>query len=425
MSGIAITGIGLCTPVGKGTDETWSALMEGRSGIGPIEGYDASSLRTRIGAEVKDIRGRDYASNRRSVRTMTPHDVYAMAATRMALEDSGYELPEDDTDGRIALFTAGDKQVSDPDYFSDASVQARDGDGKVSMSRFGELAYGSVHPLFFIEGIQGSSLFYISEEYNLRGPNTYFSGTAEAGAFAVARGARALRRGEADVAIAGASDSPIFWWHMAAWDTLGVLTGRNELESGACAPYDSDRDGTVMGEGGAFFVLERTEDARSRGAEVHAEIAGFGAATELDYLASPDLDGTAVAKAVGRAIEQAGGAPGDVGYVAAHGAGTRDGDRSEAAGLRRLFGENGTAASSVKPATGHLVGAAGALNIAVAALALSRGEVPPTLNLENLDPDCAGLDWLPKEGREMQAELAVGIARGLEGQNVALALRRA
>jgi 3-oxoacyl-[acyl-carrier-protein] synthase II len=425
LSGVAITGIGLCTPLGKGTDETWAGLTDGRSAIGPIEAYDASSLRTRIGAEVKDLRGRDYASNRRSVRTMTQHDVLGMAAAKMALEDSGIELPEDDTDGRIALFTAGDKQVSDPDYFSDASVQARDGDGKVSMSRFGELAYGSVHPLFFIEGIQGSSLFYISEEYNLRGPNTYFSGTAEAGAFAIARGARALRRGEADLALVGASDAPIFWWHMAAWDTLGVLTGRNELEDGACAPYDSERDGTVMGEGGAFFVLERVDDARARGAEIHAEIAGFGAATDLDHLVAPDPEGAPVAAAVSRAIERAAAEPGDVGYVAAHGAGTRDGDKSEAAGLRRVFGDDGTIASSVKPATGHLVGAAGALNVAVAALALSRGAVPPTLNLENLDPDCAGLDWVPNEGREVQAELAVAVARGLEGQNVALALRRA
>jgi 3-oxoacyl-[acyl-carrier-protein] synthase II len=424
LSGVAITGIGLCTPLGKGTGETWSGLMDGRSAIGPIEGYDASSLRTQIGAEVSELRGRDYASNRRSVRTMTQHDVLAMAATRMAIEDSGLGLPEDDPEGRIALFTAGDKQVSDPDYFSEASVEARDGDGKVSMSRFGELAYGSVHPLFFIEGIQGSSLFYISEEYNLRGPNTYFSGTAEAGAFAVARGARALRRGEADVAIAGAADSPIFWWHMAAWDTLGVLSGRNELKSGACAPYDNDRDGTVLGEGGAFFVLERLDDARARGAEIHAEIAGFGAATDLDHFVSPDPEGAPVASAVSRAIERAGASPADVGYVAAHGSGTRAGDASEAAGLRRVFGDDGTAASSVKPATGHLVGAAGALNIAVAALALSRGALPPTLNLENLDPDCAGLDWVAKEGREVQAELAVGIARGLEGQNVALALRR-
>jgi len=180
----------------------------------------------------------------------------------------------------------------------------------------------------------------------------------------------------------------------------------------------------VMGEGGAFFVLERLDDARARGAAVHAEIAGFGAATDLDHFVAPDPEGRPVASAVGRAIERAGATPADVGYVATHGSGTRAGDASEAAGLRRVFGDNGTVASSVKPATGHLVGAAGALNVAVAALALARGVVPPTLNLENLDPDCAGLDWVPKEGREAQPGLAVAVARGLEGQNVALALRR-
>jgi 3-oxoacyl-[acyl-carrier-protein] synthase II len=180
-----------------------------------------------------------------------------------------------------------------------------------------------------------------------------------------------------------------------------------------------------MGEGGAFFVLERTEDASARGARAYAEIAGLGAATDLDHFAAPDPEGAPLANAVSRAVERAGAAPGDVGYVAAHGAGTRDGDRSEAAGLRTVFGDDGTVASSVKAATGHLVGAAGALNVGVAALALSRGTVPPTLNLENLDPDCAGLDWVPKEGREVQAELAVAVARGLEGQNAALALRRA
>jgi len=421
----AITGIGLCTPLGKGTEETWSALLEGESAIGPIEGYDAQSLRTQLGAEIKEIRGRDYATNRRSVRTMTPHDVYAMAAVKMAIDDSGLELPEDDADGRIALFTGGDKQVSDPDYFSESSVAARDDDGQVSMSRFGELAYGSVHPLFFIEGIQGSSLFYISEEYNLRGPNTYFSGTAEAGAFAIARGARALRRGEADVALVGASDAPIFWWHMAAWDTLGVLTGRNELGAAACAPYDRDRDGTVMGEGGAFLVLEDLDAAQARGADVYAVVAGSGAGTDLDHLDAPDAEGRPLAAAVARALEQAGASAGDVGYVAAHGAGTRDGDASEAAALRTALGSNGAVASSVKAATGHLVAAAGALNVALAALALRHGKVPPTLNLANLDPDCAGLDWVPGEARDVDAEVALAVARGLEGQNVALALRRA
>jgi 3-oxoacyl-[acyl-carrier-protein] synthase II len=212
---------------------------------------------------------------------------------------------------------------------------------------------------------------------------------------------------------------------MAAWDTMGVLTGRNELGAAACAPYDQDRDGTVMGEGGAFFVLEDLDAARQRGAEVYAEVAGVGAGTDLDHLVSPDPEGKPLSAAVARALEQAGASAADVGYVAAHGTGTRGGDASEAAALRNALGENGTVASSVKGATGHLVAAAGALNAGVAALALRHGRVPPTLNLQNLDPDCAGLDWVPNEAREVNADVALAVARGLEGQNVALALRRA
>jgi 3-oxoacyl-[acyl-carrier-protein] synthase II len=344
-----------------------------------------------------------------------------MVAAKLAVEDSGCDL-EDDSEGRNALFTAGNKQVSDPDYFSEASVEARNENGEADIRRFGELAYGSVHPLFFIEGIQGASLFYVSEAYNVRGPNTYFSGTAEAGAQAIARGFNAVRRGEADLALCGASDSPVFWWHMAAWDTLGVTTRRNDLGAGAIAPYDRDRDGTVMGEGGAFFMLEDLEGAQARGAKVYAEIVGTGAASDTGKLLTPDPSGRAVAKAAERALARAGAVASDVDYVAAHGTGTEHGDRSEAAGLRQVL--DGAPASSVKAATGHLIGAAGALNVSVAALAIDRGAVPPTLNLENVDPDCAGVDWVPKDGREAKVDMAIAMARGLEGQNVALALRR-
>ena len=420
---VAVTGIGLCTPVGTGTEETWSALLEGRSAIGPIEAYDASSLETRIGAEVRNLKPRDYV-DRRSLRTMTSHDIMAQVAAAMAVADSGLELGGDE-EGRNALFTAGNKQVSDPDYFSDASVEARGADGVADMRRFGELAYGSVHPLFFIEGIQGASLFYISEAFGVRGANTYFSGTAEAGMFALGRGYRAVRRGEADVALCGAGDAPIFWWHMAAWDTTGVTTRRNDIGSAACAPYDRDRDGTVMGEGGAFFMLEDLEAARARGATVYAEVVGVGSAADTDRLLSTDPTGRPVAAAIERALRGAGTTAGEIDYVVAHGTGTRDGDASEAAGLRTAFGKEGVQASSVKGATGHLMGAAGALNVAIAALAIARGALPPTLNLENLDPACEGVDWIPKEAREVRVEQALAIARGLEGQNVALALRAA
>jgi 3-oxoacyl-[acyl-carrier-protein] synthase II len=419
---VVVTGIGLCTPLGNDAESTWTGLVEGRSAVGPIQGYDASSLLTQIGGEVRDLNPREYVTNRRSLRTMTQHDIYAMVAAKGAIEDSGLELGED-PEGRNALFTAGNKQVSDPDYFAESSVAARDGDGKADIRRFGELAYSSVHPLFFLEGIQGASLFYISEQWGLRGANTYFSGTAEAGLLAVARGYRAVRRGEADSALCGASDSPIFWWHMAAWDTFGVLTTRNDLGAAACAPYDRDRDGTVMGEGGAFLLLEELEAAQARGATIYAEVVGAGAAVDTGYLSSPDPSGRALAAAAERALAGAELTNDTVGYVAAHGDGTREGDASEAAGLSRTF--TTLLASSAKPATGNLVGAAGALNAAVAALVLARRTAPPTLNLEHLDPACAGVDWIAKEAREVRASVALALARGLEGQNVALALRAA
>ena len=422
MRRVGITGIGLCTPVGHDTDATWSALLEGRSAIGPIEGYDASSLETQLGAEVKGLKPREYVENRRSLRTMTQHDILAMVAAKLAIDDSGLDLG-DDPEGRNALFTAGNKQVSDPDYFADASVAARDGDGQADIRRFGELAYGSVHPLFFIEGIQGASLFYISEQWGLRGANTYFSGTAEAGLLAIARGYRAVRRGEADVALCGGSDSPVFWWHMAAWDTSGLTSRRNDLGAAACAPYDKDRDGTIMGEGGAMLMIEDLEAAQARGASVYAEIVGTGASIDATGVRAPDPDGKGIAAAVERALSTAGATAADVDYVAAHGDGTVEGDASEAAGLRAVLGDDGVAASSVKPATGHLVGAAGALNAGLAALSVSRGAVPATLSLENLDPACAGIDWVPKEAREAQVGLALAVARGLENQDVALALR--
>jgi 3-oxoacyl-[acyl-carrier-protein] synthase II len=421
---VVVTGIGLVTPVGNDTESTWSALLEGRSAVGPISGYDASSLKTQIGAEVRDLEPRDYVENRRSLRTMTAHDIYAMAAAKGAIEGSGVELGED-PEGRNALFTAGDKQVSDPDAFAESSVAARDAQGKADIRRFGELAYSSVHPLFFLEGIQGASLFYVSEQWGLRGANTYFSGTAESGLQAIARGYRAVRRGEAEVALCGASDSPIFWWYMSAWDSFGVLTTRNDLGAGACAPYDRDRDGTVMGEGGAFLLLEELDAARARGATIYAEVVGSGSAIDPGYLSSPDPTGRAVAVAIERALSAAGVGADEVDYVAAHGDGTTDGDASEAAGLRAAFGDGVMRASSVKPATGNLVGAAGALNAAIAALAVARGAMPPTLNLENLDPACEGVDWIAKEAREAQVRTAVAVARGLEGQNVTLALRAA
>jgi 3-oxoacyl-[acyl-carrier-protein] synthase II len=422
---VAITGIGLVTPLGVGTQETWQGLLEGRSAVGPIGSYDASSLRTQVGAEISDIEPKQFV-NRRSLRTMTRYDMLATVAASIAVGDSGLELPEGDPDGRAALYAAGGKEISKPEHFEEVAVAVRGSDGRVDMRRFGTMAPSAVHPLFFIEGLQGASLFYISEAHALRGPNTYLAGTAESGLLAIARGYAAIRRGEADTALAGGADAPVCWWNMAKIDSLGLTSRSNELGAGACRPYDSERDGTVMGEGGAFVVLEELQSARARGARIYAELSGSGAATDVERLLTPEPEGHALAHAIGAALRAAPGESAQtIDYVAGHGSGTRLGDASEARALHAVFGETGGApmVSSVKPATGHLGAGAGALNLAVAALAVHHGRVPPTLNLSHPDPSFGALDWVAGLARESPVAGALALARGLEGQNVALAVR--
>jgi 3-oxoacyl-[acyl-carrier-protein] synthase II len=256
--------------------------------------------------------------------------------------------------------------------------------------------------------------------------NTYYAGTADAGAAAIGSAFRAVRRGEVDVAIAGGFDDATSWWNMSKFDTMGILTDENELGSQACRPFDVDRSGAVLGEGSAFLVLEDAEHAASRGAKAYAEITGFGSAYDAYGLLTPDPSGRPVATAIRSALRDASSAPAEVDYVVTHGCGTKAGDLSEARALRDVFGGGGApAASSIKPATGHLVGGAGALNAAVAVLALHHQALPPTLNLETPDPACEGVDWVTGESRPAQPGLALALARGLEGQNVALVVRAA
>jgi len=422
---VAITGIGLLTPLGVGTQETWQGLVQGRSAVGPMLTYDASSLKTQLGAEIADLDPRQFV-NRRSLRTMTRYDMLAAVAAAMAVKDSGWELGEEgDPDGRAALFTGGGKEISKPEHFEEIAVAVRDADGHVDMQQFGTLAPSSVHPLFFIEGLQGASLFYVSEAYGLKGPNTYFAGTAEAGMTAIARAAASIRRGESDVAVAGGADAPVSWWNMAKIDSLGLTTRSNALGAGACRPFGRERDGTVMGEGSAFVVLEELMAAQRRDARIYAVMTGSGAASDVERLLTPEPQGRALAHAIGSALRAAGASAADIDYVAAHASGTRLGDASEARALRTVFGARDGAPmiSSVKPATGHLGAGAGALNLAVAALAIHHGQAPPTLNLSSPDPDCAGLDLIGGEMRAAPIRQALALARGLEGQNVALTVR--
>jgi 3-oxoacyl-[acyl-carrier-protein] synthase II len=420
---VVITGIGLATPLGVGTEATWGGLLEGRSGITPITSYDASALWTKQAAEISDFDAEQFA-NRKTLRSMTRNDQLALAGASLAVTDAGLDVSQDGD--RAGLFVGSNKEISSPMNILEGSLVARDEDGSVDIRRLGESASSAFHPLFYVEGLQAASIFYISQAHSLKGANTYFAGTAESGLMAIGRGYRSVRRGEAHVAIVGGYDDASSWWNMTKFDTLGLLTQRNDLGAAACRPYDVDRSGTLLGEGAAFLVLEPEDRAKARGARVYAEIAGFAGAYDSNNLITPDPEGRGLVQAMKRALAEGETASDDVDYVASHGSGTRLGDESEARAMKSVFGENGKlAASSVKAATGHLIGGAGALNAAVAALAVHHGTVPPTLNLEHPDPACAGIDWVPGDAREMKVQRALALARGFEGQNVAVLMRAA
>lgn len=424
---VAVTGVGVLTALGEGRGETWKGLLEGRTAVGAIQGYDASSLSTRLAAELPDFKATRYAP-RKSLRMTTRNDRLAIAGAALAAEDAGLDLAGDAAAGggydpeRAGVFVGGNKEISNPEHLLNGSLAGRREDGRADLRQLGERASSAFYPLYFVEGLQSASLFHLSHAHGFKGANSYYHGTADAGLTALARGYRSIKGGESDVVIAGGFDDAASWWVMTKMDGLGVLTTRNEAGSGAFRPYDRERSGSVLGEGAAFLVMEEWEAAERRGARIYAEVRGFGA-TQDPELVTPHPDGEPLAAALRKALREARVDAGDVDYVAAHGCATQLGDLTEARALTSVFGrDSGTAAGSVKPAAGHLVAGAGALNAAVCAMALDGGALPPTLGLDDLDPGCAGMDWVAGAAREERVRHTVAIGRGLEGQQTALVL---
>lgn len=420
---VMVTGIGLLTALGEGAAATWQGITEGRIGIGPITSYDASPLRTRIGAEIEGFDPNRYLS-RRSLRMVSRGDQLAVAAATLALKDAGID-EKVELGYRTGLFLGGNKEMPALDDLIGNLAKVRDPDGKVNWPKLGEHGSSVIPPLFFVDGLQPAAGFHISEKFGIRGANAFFAGTAETGSIAIGRGMRAIRRGEADLVIAGGYDDATSWWSMSKMDGLGVLSRRNDLGQQAFRPYDKDHSGSVFGEGAALLVLEDRDSALARGAHCYAEITGFGGGNDAVRAPSPGPRAKGLTRAIGYALRDAGG-PAQVDYIAAHGCATTLGDISETRSLHDALGTSAKSAqiSSVKPQTGHLVGGAGALNVAVAALALDTGIVPATVNLDTPADEC-DLDYVPGAARDARPTTALALARGLEGQAAAVALGKA
>ena len=404
---VAVTGVGLISPLGIGNAENWSALLAGNSGIGPITRFDASAFASRIAGEVKAFDPARFIE-KKEIKKMDRFIHYAMGAAHFAMEDSGLPVT-DENRARIAVVVGS-------------------GIGGLPLIEETQRKYveGGSNPrvisAFFITGlIVNEAAGNISIKYGLKGPNLSTATACTTGAHAVGEAYRMVQYGEADAAVAGGTESVITPLAVGGFGVMKALSSRNDDPQHASRPWDRDRDGFVISEGAGLVVLEEMEAARKRGARIYCEIVGYGMSGDAYHIAAPSEDGDGPARVMRNTLADAGVAGDQVDYVNAHGTSTPLGDRAETLAIKKVFGDHARrlAVSSTKSMTGHLLGAAGGLESAICALAVHHGVVPPTINYETPDPDC-DLDYVPNTARQKKLRYALNNSFGFGGTNGSL-----
>jgi 3-oxoacyl-[acyl-carrier-protein] synthase II len=405
-----VTGIGVVSPLGIGREEMWRAVSEGRSGAGLITSFDASDLPVRMACEAHGFDPSEFM-DRRAARRMDRYAQFAVAAARLAVADAGLRIDRDGEGIGAIIGNGGSGAIS------------REEQHVVMLERGPDRVSPFVIPLTVANMGAGQ----VSMELGLHGPVTAVCTACAAGTDAIGTALDILRRGDARVMLAGGADTLITPYFVAGFDAMRVLSRRNDDPAGAARPFDRDRDGFLVGEAGAVMVLEPLDDARARGADVICELAGYGASADAHHITDPDPTGEPQALAVTAAIRDAGLSPDQVDHVNAHGGASRPGDPAEVRVLRLALGEEAAArvaVSATKSMHGHCMGAAGALEAAITALAVREGLVPPTINLAEIDPDCAGVDHVANAARRADLRVAMSTSFGLGGHNAALVLTR-
>jgi 3-oxoacyl-[acyl-carrier-protein] synthase II len=404
-----ITGLGLVSPIGIGREDVWRNALAGMSGAGPISGFDPSRLSTQIACEVVDFDPEQFM-DRRATRRMDRFAQMAVAAARLGLDDAGL----------------------DPTKIPDAGVYVGSGIG--GLSTFVEQTQVALErgpdrlsPLFIPMMIANMGAAQISMQLGLRGPVLSTVSACATSNHAIGEALDAIRLGRADVIIAGGAECAVVEIGIGAFNAMRALSTRNDAPTAASRPFDAGRDGFVMGEAGAVLVLEEWSHAIARGAHIYAELLGYGLTADAHHVTEPDPTGTAPAGAIRMALADADVDPEQVGYVNAHATSTPVGDPNEIRAIRLALGEahaKKCLVSSTKSMHGHCLGAAGGIEAALTALALNTGWIPPTINLEHLDPECVGVDHVANVARASQVEVAVSNAFGFGGHNAALVLGR-
>lgn len=406
---VVVTGLGAVCPVGNTVPEAWQNIVAGKSGIGPIEAFDATLFSTRISGAVRNFEVEQYISAKEA-RKMDPFIHYGMAAGIQAIDDAGVEIT--DANCRRIGLAIGSGIGGLPGIEKGYQAFLDGGPRKIS-------------PFFVPSNIINMISGNLSIKYGIRGPNYALVSACSTGAHCIGIAARQIERGDVDVMIAGGSEFATSPTGIGGFASARALSTRNDDPTRASRPWDRDRDGFVLSDGAGVVVLEEYEHARRRGARIYAELAGFGMNSDAFHMTSPSPNGEGAAECMGLALADGKLNLSDVQYINAHGTSTPAGDKAETDAVKRLFGDHAyrIAMSSTKSMVGHMLGAAGGVEAVFAILALRDQVAPPTINLENPDPEC-DLDYVPNTAREMKLDVVLSNSFGFGGTNATLAFRK-
>ena len=406
---VVITGLGLTTPLGVGCDDVWRRILNGESGIGPITRFDASAHDTRIAGEVKNFSPEEYVSVR-EVRRMDLFILYALAATRVAMETAGLDMAKEDPE-RVGVIV-GTGLGGLPTLEKYHSILLEKGPGRIS-------------PFFIPMLIANEAPGNIAIQYGIKGPNLSIVTACATGAHSIGDAFRVIQYGDADVMVAGGTEANLTPLSVGGFNALKALSTRNDAPEKASRPFDKERDGFVIGEGAGIVILEELEHARMRRATIYAEVAGYGYNGDAYHITAPCPDGDGSMRCIRMALKDAGISPDEVDYINAHGTSTDLNDSSETLAIKGVFGERAykIPVSSTKSMTGHLLGAAGAVEAIFITLAIRDQVCPPTINYEYPDPVC-DLDYVPNTAREHAIDVAISNSFGFGGTNAVLVFKR-
>jgi len=407
---VVITGLGAVSPVGLTVEESWEAIVAGKSGIAKITNFDISSFPSQIAGQVKGFDVKQYLSAK-DAKKMDPFIHYGIAAATQAIEDAGLEITETNAERIGVAIGAGIGGLPGIEKGHNAYLKA----GVRKISPF-------FVPANIINMISGN----LSVKYGLKGPNYAISTACSTGTHNIGNAARLIKYGDADVMIAGGAEMASSEMGMGGFGAARALSTRNDDPETASRPWDIDRDGFVLGDGAGVLVLEEYETAKQRGAKIYAELVGSGMSGDAYHMTLPPKDGDGARRCMLNALNDAQINPEQVNYINAHGTSTPAGDKAETLAIKTAFGDSAKnlAISSTKSMTGHLLGAAGGLEAIFSILSIRDQVAPPTINLQNMDPECEGLDYVPNQAKEMTIEVAVSNSFGFGGTNGCLVFKK-